>query len=232
MTRILFEDFDERAKEVSQYFIFLKNLEQESIKLSMGSKPKIKAIDPNLLRTLKASGFLLLYNLVEATMRNAIEAIFDELKNEGVSYDRIRPKLKKIVLKNLKKRNIDDLHTSIIEVSMDIISASFDPQDLFSGNIDGRKIKETAIKYGFSHVTDARKTGNGSDLLIVKMNRNDLAHGFKSFTEVGRDKTADELLAIDRKVVKYLRQILQNIEAYLENQEYLAAPIDTINDSP
>ena len=78
MTRILFEDFDERAKEVSQYFIFLKNLEQESIKLSMGGKigkSKIKVIDPNLLRTLKASGFLLLYNLVEATMRNAIEAI-------------------------------------------------------------------------------------------------------------------------------------------------------------
>lgn len=224
MTRILFEDFDERAKEVSQYFIFLKNLEQESIKLSMGSKPKIKAIDQNLLRTLKASGFLLLYNLVEATMRNAIESIFDELKNEGVSYDRIRPELKKIVLKNLKKRNTDELHTSILEVSMDIISASFDPQDLFSGNIDGRKIKDTAIKYGFSHVTDARKTHDGTDLLSVKTNRNDLAHGFKSFTEVGRDKTADELLAIESRVVKYLRQILENIEAYLEHREYLDSP--------
>ena len=224
MTRILFEDFDERAKEVSQYFIFLKNLEQESIKLSMGGKigkSKIKVIDPNLLRTLKASGFLLLYNLVEATMRNAIEAIFDELKNEGVSYDRIRPELKKIVLKNLKKRNIDDLHTSIMDVSIDIISASFDPQDLFSGNIDGRKIKDTAIKYGFLHVTDARKTRDGTDLLIVKTNRNDLAHGFKSFTEVGRDKTADELLAIESRVIRYLRQILQNIETYLKNKEYL-----------
>jgi hypothetical protein len=232
MTRILFEDFDERAKEVSQYFIFLKNLEQESIKLSMGSKPKIKAIDPNLLRTLKASGFLLLYNLAEATMRNAIEAIFDELKNESVSYDQIRPELKKIVLKNLKKRNTDDLHASMLDVSIDIISASFDPQDLFSGNIDGRKIKDTAIKYGFSHITDARKTRDGTDLLIVKTNRNDLAHGFKSFTEVGRDKTADELLAIESRVVKYLRQILQNIEAYLENREYLDKAIDTLNDSP
>jgi hypothetical protein len=232
MTRILFEDFDERAKEVSQYFIFLKNLEQESIKLSMGSKPKIKEIDPNLLRTLKASGFLLLYNLAEATMRNAIEAIFDELKNESVSYDRIRPELKKIVLKNLKKRNTDDLHASMLDVSIDIISASFDPQDLFSGNIDGRKIKDTAIKYGFSHITDARKTRDGTDLLIVKTNRNDLAHGFKSFTEVGRDKTADELLAIESRVVKYLRQILQNIEAYLENREYLDKAIDTLNDSP
>jgi hypothetical protein len=224
MTRILFEDFDERAKEVSQYFIFLKNLEQESIKLSMGSKPKIKAIDPNLLRTLKASGFLLLYNLAEATMRNAIEAIFDELKNESVSYDRLRPEIKKIVLKNIKKQNTDDLHAGILEVSIDIISASFDPQDVFSGNIDGRKIKDTAIKYGFSHATDARKTRDGTDLLIIKTNRNDLAHGFKSFTEVGRDKTADELLAIESRVVKYLRQILQNIEAYLEDREYLDLP--------
>ena len=235
MTRILFGDFDERAKEVRQYFIFLKNIEQESIKLSMGSitgKQKIKIIDPNLLRTLKASGFLLLYNLVEATMRNAIESIFDELRNEGVSYNRIRPELKKIVLKNLRKRNTDDLCSSMIEVSIDIISASFDPQDLFSGNIDGRKIKDTAIKYGFSHITDVKKTHNGSDLLIVKTNRNDLAHGFKSFTEVGRDKTADELLAIESRVIKYLRQILQNIEAYLENREYLDPAIDLLKDLP
>ncbi len=235
MTRILFNDFDERTREVSQYFIFLKNIEQESIKLSMGvitGRQKIKPIDPNLLRTLKASGFLLLYNLVEATMRNAIEAIFDELRNKGVSYDQTRPELKKIVLKNLRKRSTDDLYSSILEVSIDIISASFDPQDLFSGNIDGRKIKDTAIKYGFSHITDVKKTHNGNDLLIVKTNRNNLAHGFKSFTEVGRDKTADELLEIESRVVKYLRQILQNIEAYLESREYLNTEIDLLKDFP
>jgi hypothetical protein len=59
-----------------------------------------------------------------------------------------------------------------------------------------------------------------------------LAHGFKSFTEVGRDKTADELLAIESRVVKYLSQILQNIEAYLENHEYLDVSIDSLNDLP
>lgn len=59
-----------------------------------------------------------------------------------------------------------------------------------------------------------------------------MAHGFKSFTEVGRDKTADELLAIESRVVKYLSQILQNIEAYLENHEYLDVSIDSLNDLP
>ncbi len=43
----LFEDFDERAQEVSKYFFLLKNLEQGSIKLIMGNSnnQKVKNID-------------------------------------------------------------------------------------------------------------------------------------------------------------------------------------------
>ena len=79
MENKLFEDFDERAQEVSKYFFLLKNLEQGSIQLKMGNPPhsKIKSIDTELAKTLKATGFLLLYNLIESTIRNAIEAIFD-----------------------------------------------------------------------------------------------------------------------------------------------------------
>ncbi len=57
--------------------------------------------------------------------------------------------------------------------------------------------------------------------MTIKSNRNDLAHGVKSFAEVGREKSADELLKIKNKVIKYLRNILVNIETYIANQEYL-----------
>ncbi|MBD2501237.1 MAE_28990/MAE_18760 family HEPN-like nuclease [Anabaena azotica] len=224
MTNSLFEDFNERSKEVSKYFIFLKSLEQGSTQLSMkdlNGNLRIRMVDSELLKTLKASGFLLLYNLVEATMRNAIEAIFDELRSKGVSYDQMRPELKKIVLKNLKKRNPDEIFSSITLISLDIITVCFDRQDLFSGNIDGRLIRKTASEYGFSYLTDYMKTGDGQDLLTVKTNRNLLAHGFKSFAEVGRDKSADELVEIKNKVVRYLRQILRNITQYLTDEEYL-----------
>ncbi|NEO03120.1 MAG: hypothetical protein F6K50_49735 [Moorea sp. SIO3I7] len=230
MTSPLFEDFNERSKEVSKYFIVLKNMEQGTIKLSMEGKSgvnKIKQIDPELLKTMKASGFLLLYNLVESTMRNAIEAIFDELQSQGISFDEIKPQLKKIVLKNLKNRNPDQVILNLTAISIDIINAGFDKEDLFSGNIDGRKIQQTANEYGFSCTTDYAKTGHGNDLLTVKKNRNDLAHGIKSFAEVGREQSADDLLKIQKKVVKYLRQILQNIETYLANQEYLDSSTTT-----
>ncbi|MEH2288642.1 MAG: hypothetical protein V7K79_14670 [Nostoc sp.] len=45
MTSALFQDFNERSKEVSKYFIFLKTLEEATTKLSMQGKegnPKIR----------------------------------------------------------------------------------------------------------------------------------------------------------------------------------------------
>lgn len=222
MTSTLFEDFNERSREVSKYFMFLKSLEQGTTKLSIGErKTKIKEIDSELIKTLKSSGFLLLYNLVEATMRNAIEAIFDELRREGISYDQIRPELKKIVLRNFKRRDPDKIFSSITTISIDIITIGFDKESLFSGNLDGRKVKTMADDYGFSYLTDHAKTGGGKDLLIIKENRKNLAHGVKSFAEIGKDKTVEEMLEIKKRTVRYLRQILQNIEKYLLDKDYL-----------
>jgi hypothetical protein len=233
MTSTLFQDFNERAKEVSKYFYFLKNLEQGYIQLSMGNPNNIKTkpIDDDLENTLKATGYLLLYNLVEATMRNAIETIFDELKIQQVSFDDVRKEIKKIIINHVRDKDIqstDTLLQGLINISVDIISVTFDAlikkenkKRLFSGNVDAQKIRNIAKIYGFSSQTNKSKTKDGSDLLTIKTNRNDLAHGFKSFEEVGKNATADELLKIQKRVICYLREILENVENYISNQEYL-----------
>lgn len=220
---LVFQDFNERSEEVSKYFIFLQNLQQRKIKLveEIPVNNKAQERDNVLESTLKASAYLLLYNLIESTIKNAIEAIFDELQNQGVSFDRIRPELKKIILVNLKRRNPDKILNEIEDRSLDIIKIGFNREELFSGNIDSKLIRETAKKYGFSSQTDYEKTTNGEDLYLVKNNRNDLAHGIKSFAEVGNQKRADELIEIKNKVVQYLKEILTNIQRYIDNQEYL-----------
>lgn len=224
------EDFNERSREVSKYFIFLKSLEQGTTKLSIGNtnnKTKTREINGELEKTLKASGFLLLYNLVEATMRNAIEAIFDELTTQKVPFNKIKPGIKKIILENIKNLKVDEkIIDQIKDISIHIIDIGFKKERLFSGNIDAKFIKKIAENYGFSYKTNPRKTGNGSDLYTIKSNRNDLAHGIKSFAEVGREKSADELLKIKKKVVKYLKEILLNIETYLSKKEYLSEEKD------
>jgi hypothetical protein len=230
-SKTFFQEFKERSKEVSDYFLFVKDLEEDNIQLVVeedAEKPKIKERYPKLSNTLKASAYLLLYNLVESSMRNAIEAIFAELKDQEIPFDNLTPKLKKIVIENIKdialkkRQNEDDtVLEQIKNISLDIIWVGFNKEKALPGNLDGKSIKNTAEKYGFSYQTNPQETNNGRDLENIKNNRNDLAHGVKSFAEVGQGTTADELIEIKNKTINYLRQILQNIETYLVNREYL-----------
>ncbi|WP_293149282.1 MULTISPECIES: MAE_28990/MAE_18760 family HEPN-like nuclease [unclassified Microcoleus] len=220
----VFLDFHTRAQEVNDYFLFIESLDKQTTKLALldtTGKYQIQSIDLELAKTLKANGFLLLYNLIESTMRNAIESIFEEFKNKAVTFDQLKPEIKLIVLQNLKNRSPKKIYLTINQLSTDIITATFEREELFSGNVDARLIKEIADKYGFSYKTDFAKTKNGQNLVVIKSNRNDLAHGIKSFEEVGRDKTIKQLLEMKEEVVGYLTQILENIRDYLDNQEYL-----------
>lgn len=222
MKRILdLDDFDERAKDVSDYLCFLRDLEQGEILLSKDGA--ISKIDPELDKSLKATGFLLLYNLVESTMRNAIQSIFDEMSKKAVSFDQLKIEIKKIILQNVKKNvqecGVNDFVEQIENIVKDIIQSGFNRDDLFSGNVDAKEIKNIAKKYGFSSKTDIT-TRDGIDLLSIKKNRNDLAHGVMSFKEVGQNTSAENLVEISERVIKYLRQILENIDEYLVKQEY------------
>lgn len=224
-------DFQERVEEINRYFAFLEKLGQETIQLSVlkddGKRENIP-LDSQLIKTLKANSFLLLYNLVESSMRNAVTAIFDELKNQRVSYNSVRIEIKKIVIQNFKKRSPENLHFKIKDISTDIIAAGFQSQELFSGNIDQREISKTARNFGFSFNTEYNKTKHGESLDMIMNKRNDLAHGNKSFAEIGKDITVEELLKIKEEVIAYLEQILNNINQYITGQDYL--DISQIND--
>lgn len=208
----LLKDFNERSKEVETYFSIFSNIDQYPTRNT----------NLKLEQTLRATGFLLLYNLIEATMRNGIEAIFTDITNKNISFDILKSEIQLIILENIRKnKSPKNLLKDLNNISIDIISASFSTDKLFSGNVDSRKIKNIANLYGFSCETDAQKTQNGNDLLRIKNNRNDLAHGFKSFEEVGRETNTEELLDIKDRVINYLQKIVENIEEYISNQEYL-----------
>ncbi|WP_445247141.1 MAE_28990/MAE_18760 family HEPN-like nuclease [Microcoleus sp. OTE_8_concoct_300] len=217
-------DFHSRVQEVNQYFVFLEELIKETTKLAVSGdngEQKITAIDSDLAKILKANAFLLLYNLVESTMRNAIEAIFNEISSKKISFNYVRSEIKKVTIHNFKNRSPDNVHSKIKDIAMDIITAGFNSKELFSGNVDRDEITKTARKYGFSFDTDYSKTKHGEHLYDIMQHRNDLAHGNKSFAEVGKKASIEDLLKVKEEVIEYLQQILQNIQDYLDKQEYL-----------
>lgn len=214
------QEFQERQGEVVRYFDFLRHFGENHIKFDIpaGSTSSLPAEKEDLFKTLKANGFLLLYNLVESTLKNAIEAIFEEFRSKNVSYDACRLEVRRQILRNLKKHDVSRIVEALSSISTDVVFATFRKEELAAGNVDARRIREIARLYGFAH-----PSVKSDELLTVKMNRNDLAHGMKSFAEVGRDFDLQRLDQIKAEVIAFLSALLDSVSEYLMNRSYLAA---------
>ena len=213
------QDFVSRAEEIARYFAFLGAIDSgdHRVVATSDGNPAYNHLDlTELTKTLKANSFLLLYNLVESTVKNAIEAIFDDLHANSIVFDTCRKELRKIMLHKLKQRNIDKLLPLITNLANDIARVTFSKNELFSGNVDARLIRKTALEYGFSE--PRKRSGN---LRTVKDNRNDLSHGNKTFGEVGREYDFKRLDSIRTEVTEYLEELIVNIEQYIKAQGYL-----------
>jgi hypothetical protein len=100
------------------------------------------------------------------------------------------------------------------------MTKTFLKDKVLSGNVDAKRIRDLADEYGFT-----RPAANGDDLVVVKRNRNDLAHGSKSFADVGRDYTVTDIIAMKDKIIIYLRAMLANVAEYILGKQYLAAVV-------
>lgn len=227
-TRIVFED---RRDEINSYFEFLDLVFDRKASLQLAiphdapedALPEIREISDTLRHTLLANAFLLLYNIIEATMRTAFDEIYVEFKSVGVSIDQLNLDLQKYLLDQYKKKGMSNIHGQNIPISQAIVHAGFSKKKLFEGNIQHSVIAELARQYGFSINTDYSKTRHGERLQNVKNRRNQLAHGEKSFVEIGQTDAIDTVMEMRNEVLHYLDGMIENIESYLVNKGYLGA---------
>lgn len=229
--------FDERVNDINEYFEFIETLinKRPTMSYSDTEQNYLKKITINITHILKSNAFLILYNLIEATVSNAIEDIHDEiLNNNNLCVDLLCTNLTKIAFKNIDIKSIDKLDFNTTNASKIILthwlsnhknSINNNKNPLFAGNVDAKKIKEIAKKYGFSYFTDPIITRNGAYLLLIKNARNSLAHGEYSFLEKGRDTSIDDLTNFKNETINYLNKILDNIATYIETKQYLREQI-------
>jgi hypothetical protein len=213
------KEFKDRVNEIDAFFNFIESIDCGDIQLidkKAASHAYSTRDKDDVLRTFKASAFLLLYNLMESTVTNAIEAIFDEMKLQNTHFDLCSNEIRCVVLDNLKQHKSKDILPSFSILARDIISKTFKKDGIVSGNVDAKKIREIANYYGFRH-----PSANGEVLTTVKSNRNDLAHGVKSFSEVGRAVTVSEIVKLKDQVIQYLDAMLASIEDYITKKRYL-----------
>lgn len=232
------DDFAKRKSEIDVYFNFLEKINTDNAFLQYKEWnrdnsfiDKQEFINPEILKILKANGFLLLYNLVESSIKKALLAIIQAIDNDDeiITLQKLTDVLKKLWISqnisNFKNANDQTLFKLIEDITanvLDDLAISFEEKYIkkeLSGNVDVGKIKEIADKYGFSSVISV--IGKEYALKDIKDNRNKLSHGNITFAECGRFYSIQEMIKYKNDTIDYMQDILRNIEEFIVNRGYL-----------
>lgn len=209
--------FIERKVELNSFNTFL---------ISVENNPTCSSQLP----IFKSQVILMLYNLVEGTVNKAITTIFDTVSDANLKQTDLSDHLQKIWLKHLLL-NIDDSgqHESRItnvnkfvndNVIIELDEFRQNNKSYFgAGSLDSKKIKGIFKKFSIDISVAEFK------LQEIKTERNFLAHGEKSFTEIGQNKTVSELAVNTQKVINYLENFIQEVLSYLQEERFKRAGI-------
>lgn len=151
-------DFEDRRRQVRHYLAIVLAAER-----TMGLGTITRAQQRRLL-TLRAGTFLLVYNLIEATTRGAVEAIHDRITTEQVRFDLLTVGLRKEMIRRFKSDADPALHHTMADFPCSFVAIALDQGVKLSGNVDARYIRELGECYGFSCETTKERTWGGSDL--------------------------------------------------------------------
>ena len=226
-------DFNRRLAEIQKYFELVERIEElgafstNSITFPSGEY----IVDSDLQKILKSHCYLLLYNLVESSIRNGITAIHDVILIDQLTYKHLSPKIKKMLCLNdlsknftdsyIKKDTVaDNLHKLLKSVLDDEIVSLNTSNIPISGNLDATTINELIHMYGF--VGNLEVPSREIDPILnrlVKI-RCDLAHGNVSFCDASNQISWSKLVDDKDKLVIYLTHMLNNIDNYIESKKY------------
>ena len=188
----------------------------EDIQVMIDIIEKNKRVDFQLV--LKSSLILMLYNALEGTMSNLLTELFDNITSKKISIENLPENLQETIYKfHLKKigDQVEKLRTFNNYNGIEICNVSYLEINkylkLFSGNLDSRSIKKLSLKLG---VALSDKVDEPA-LLKVKNIRNKLAHGETKFSNTCQDITLDESKDLCNKVKKYLGNVIDQYEVFL-----------------
>lgn len=215
-------EFEKRKQEIETYYKFI--LDVHVYKVAYEDKPK--NVKVTVIKTLKSSVYLLLYNLVESTVSMCLAEIHNAINYENVKFNDLSDSIKNIYhkyyLQNSSKKITEKTKAYIESISKnEHIPIDFkticETLRLFSGNLDKKSIRETSNLYNLKIKSD--KYGNS--LLKVKNIRNKLAHGEFSFSDCCKDELVTEINDIIDDTIQFLTQYISFTENYINNKSYL-----------
>ena len=204
--------YNERKLETEKFILLLKKLDE--IDEYTSDMP-----------ILKSQAILMMYNLIEGTVNKGLEYIFDTISNNNLKHHELNEHIR-IIWMRYFKLHLDDggqNRNRLIDFdifmndSVDIDIKKFrkiNPNYFSGGSLDSKEIKKILKKFFIDLDSSEYK------LKEIKDNRNFLAHGEKSFTEVSQSETVLDIEETQNKVFVFLEKYIEEIEKYICEAKY------------
>ncbi|WP_333668483.1 MAE_28990/MAE_18760 family HEPN-like nuclease [Acinetobacter guillouiae] len=226
-----FLEFEDKCAEIERYLDFLNCLDNGSdnhlLSKNIHNIWQVNTISREVQKTIRASTYLLIYNLLESSMCNALDSVHLTLESEGLDIQTVSVKMKKIIYNNLKKglgeKSIDELIQSNIDLRSIIMRHGYNKKDLLSGNFDTDILKKIEKKYGFQSYPVEGKDSVYSPKTIreIKVKRNELAHGALSFEQCGQNIPISSMPLKYNEAKKMMISVFNGLNNFLNQKDYL-----------
>ena len=206
-------DFQERQNEIRFYYDTISHL------------PDANDEQKRLFKIMKANFLLMLYNLIESTIRNGFQELYKAINDEGAVYTQMIHELQllwaeyevsQIYSPTTLRRTYVERMQEVADIVANEISMKVSELDA-EGNLDARKIKNICDHHGIRYTLSA----SGDSLNTIKTKRNNLSHGDLSFSECGRDFTIEDLCQMMNETFTFLLDILKGMKEYEVKKKYL-----------
>lgn len=214
--------YKRRKEDVEEYFrllCFLLSFEtHRNISIQNIDTGKSLVITHEMQCVAKAQSLILLYNLVESTVCDCLNAIYDAIQDESLIFGNVSDDIKNMWRNYLKRKNLPEKtknDNDIINMAIRFDSLAIN----ISGSLDFRKIQEVFSKHGCLLDNSSRDT-IAQSFLVVKNKRNLLAHGNISFSECGAHYLLSDLQKYKDHIVDYMQDVVNKTCDYIANKAY------------
>lgn len=214
--------YKRRKEDVEEYFrllCFLLSFEtHRNISIQNLDTGKSLVITQEMQCVAKAQSLILLYNLVESTVCDCLNAIYDAIQDESLIFGNVSEDIKNMWRNYLKRKNLPEKtknDNDIINMAIRFDSLAIN----ISGSLDFRKIQEVFSKHGCLLDNSSRDT-IAQSFLVVKNKRNLLAHGNISFSECGAHYLLSDLQKYKEHIVDYMQDVVNKTCDYIANKAY------------
>lgn len=203
-----------------------EDLFEREYRLQIKDRDNFEAI----VKIMKSNSILMLYNLVESTIRVSMLDYYSSLNDKQLSFSQAIESIQKLWVKNhLNQINSNELNQEVFNLILNVINNNYSVEierESFhlSGNADVKEMKRILETHGITYNNDSFRDFGGA-LFTIKNKRNYLAHGNISFEDNGGQFSIQEINELKNKTYQCLDYFISLINSAIINQEFISQDI-------